>query len=158
MDYRKSNRVLGLLLPDPETVPSSTFFSPLTEVGQPDIDNDSSISAIWMFPPQLKPHKSVLLPGADASGRILTATDIEIVKRGGDARSASSRPDSFHGGRRDIDGVGGRRPGPGPQRRNDPYAGYDTGNSYNRRGGYNGPPQVSNACLWTLNDHADLSF
>lgn len=143
MDYRKSNRVLGLILPDPETVPSSTYFSPLTAVGQPDIDNDRSISAIWLFPPQRKPHKSVLLPGADQAGRILSRTDIEIVKRGGDPRHQSSRPDSFHASRRDIDGFGGRRGrgggrGGGPMPRNDPYSGYDAGNSFQRNGGGGG--------------------
>lgn len=139
MDYRKSNRVLGLLMPDPETVPRSTFFSPLTAVGQPDIDNDTSISAIWFFPPQLSPHRSVLLPGADVAGKILTRTDAEIVKRGGNPRDNFSRPDSFHASRRDIDGQGGRRGGGGGgrggMRRNDPYSGYDGPRS---RGG---PPQ-----------------
>jgi 5'-3' exoribonuclease 2 len=108
IDWKRSNRILGFIAADPECVPGSTYFSPLTVEGEADIDNDSSLGASFFFPEQRVPHRSVLLAGAKPQRGHLSNHDVELVRRGG---TADNRPqgNGFHSNRRDIDGIGVRR-------------------------------------------------
>ncbi|KAH9977999.1 XRN 5'-3' exonuclease N-terminus-domain-containing protein [Lactifluus volemus] len=76
IDVDASKGISGSTLPDPDCIPGSTYYSPLTEEGQPDIKHDRSLSAIYLFPKQLSPHRSVLLPGVRRPSRVLGADDL----------------------------------------------------------------------------------
>ncbi len=87
------------MLPDPDCIPGSTYYSPLIDEGQPDLKHDRSLSAIYLFPKQLSPHRSTLLPGVHRPPRILSSDDL----RGGGGRPHRGRGgynnhDYGHGG------------------------------------------------------------
>ena len=71
------------MLPNPACLPGSTYESPLTSVGLPDIRNDRALSALYFYPKQLTPHRSVLLPGVRRPSRILSSEDLELSRAGG---------------------------------------------------------------------------
>lgn len=76
LDVEASKGINGCVLPDPDCIPGSTYYSPLIEEGQPDIRHDRSLSAIYLFPKQLSPHRSILLPGVRRPPRILAPEDL----------------------------------------------------------------------------------
>ena len=123
----------GNVLPDPDCIPGSTYYCPLTSQGLSDIKNDRSLSMLYFFPKQLTPHRSALLPGTRRPARILSPNDLEITRQGGRGR-----------GRGGWDARGSRGRGNGFDRnRNDPfhsrsnnYSSQPHGNDYNR-GDYN---------------------
>ncbi|KAG7097258.1 hypothetical protein E1B28_004624 [Marasmius oreades] len=83
IDFKLSKGINGSVLPNPECLPGSTYFSPLAEVNMPDIKNDRSLSVLYFFPKQLSPHRSMLLPGVRRPLRILSQEDLENSRRGG---------------------------------------------------------------------------
>ncbi|KAF8165046.1 XRN 5'-3' exonuclease N-terminus-domain-containing protein [Crassisporium funariophilum] len=137
IDTHLSMGMSGSVLPNPDCIPGSTYYSPLSDEGLPDIKNDRSLSVLYFFPKQLTPHRSVLLPGIKKSPRVLTGSDLEVTRNGGRGRGR---------GGWDRGGGGGR--GNGPDRnRNDPF--HSRANNYgsqqygndrggNSRGGYGG--------------------
>ncbi|KAI8451833.1 XRN 5'-3' exonuclease N-terminus-domain-containing protein [Phakopsora pachyrhizi] len=97
--------VFGSALPDPNCVPGSTFHSPLPTIGLPDISNDKSLFAKFYFPPQLVPHRSVLLEGVKLEKRVLNNYDREVTRYGGNpnsSRPGNSYGDGFHQQRREF--------------------------------------------------------
>ncbi|EEB88451.1 hypothetical protein MPER_13709, partial [Moniliophthora perniciosa FA553] len=91
--------ISGTVLPNPDGVPGSTYFSPFTQVNLPDIRNDRSLSVLYFFPKQLSPHRSVLLPGVRRPPRILSQEDIENSRRGGRGRGRGGGGGDWGGGR-----------------------------------------------------------
>ncbi|KAI0254348.1 XRN 5'-3' exonuclease N-terminus-domain-containing protein [Lactifluus subvellereus] len=100
IDVDASKGLSGSVLPDPDCIPGSTYDSPLVEEGQPDIKNDRSLSAIYLFPKQLSPHRSVLLPGVRRPSRALTAEDLRNSggRRGGGPGRGGYHSHNDHGG------------------------------------------------------------
>ncbi|KAF9535221.1 hypothetical protein CPB83DRAFT_843214 [Crepidotus variabilis] len=125
IDVKLSHGMSGSVVPNPDCIPGSTYYCPLTEQNLPDIRNDQSLSVIYFFPPQLTPHCSVLLPGCHRPPRTLGPADLEVTRRGGRG-----------GGRGGWDSGGGR--GNGMDRnRNDPFHGRPN-EFHTTRGGYGG--------------------
>ncbi|KAI9507709.1 exoribonuclease 2 [Russula earlei] len=89
IDVEASKGISGSVLPDPDCIPGSTYYSPLIEANQPDIKHDRSLSAIYLFPKQLSPHRSILLPGVRRPLRVLSAEDLR--GGGGHHRGGGSR-------------------------------------------------------------------
>ncbi|KAI0824633.1 XRN 5'-3' exonuclease N-terminus-domain-containing protein [Trametes gibbosa] len=83
IDTKYSKGISGSLLPNPDCIPDSTYFNPLTSQDLPNIKNDRSLSAFYFFPVQLTPHRSVLLPGVRRPKPILSTSDLEMARRGG---------------------------------------------------------------------------
>ncbi|GLB33518.1 putative XRN 5'-3' exonuclease N-terminus [Lyophyllum shimeji] len=83
LDIRLSGGISGSVLRNPDCIPGSTYYCPFEMPGLPDIQNDRSLSALYFFPKQLTPHRSVILPGVKKGPRILTASDLEITRSGG---------------------------------------------------------------------------
>ncbi|PPR02491.1 hypothetical protein CVT24_002040 [Panaeolus cyanescens] len=83
IDVNLSKGMSGSVLPNPECIPGSTYYCPLSEQGLPDIKNDQSLSVRYYFPKQLIPHRSVLLPGVKRPARVLTGEDLEVTRNGG---------------------------------------------------------------------------
>ncbi|CAE6391649.1 unnamed protein product [Rhizoctonia solani] len=99
LDTRLSRGISGTVLYDPACVPESSYPSPLTKIGLPDIVANRTLSAQFYYPRQITPHRSVLLPGVRLAPKTLGQADAEHVMRGGESR---------RGGR----GRGGGRGGP----------------------------------------------
>jgi 5'-3' exoribonuclease 2 len=99
MDYNLSKGINGSLLPNPDCLPGSTFYSPLTSVGLPDIKNDRALSALYLFPRMLTPHRSVLLPGVRRPPRTLTPGDLQHSRNGGRGRDRGGDRSNRGGGR-----------------------------------------------------------
>ncbi|MBW0466858.1 hypothetical protein O181_006573 [Austropuccinia psidii MF-1] len=134
LDPSTANGVFGSALPDPSCIPGSTFHSPLHSVGLPDIANDNSLFARFFVPPQLVPHRSVLLNGVKLQKYLLNHHDREAVHRGGNysAASGSRYGDGFHQQRRDMgDGPGTINP-------------YSTNHHSGGRGGFSNSYRGSN--------------
>ncbi|KAI6151807.1 putative strand exchange protein [Pisolithus tinctorius] len=81
-----SKGISGSALPNPDCIPGSTYYSPLTAVKLDDIKNDRSLSALYFFPKQLSPHRSMLLPGVRRPPRQLSAEDLDPRTRRGGGR------------------------------------------------------------------------
>lgn len=79
----KSKGLSGFLLPNPECMPGTPFPCPFSDVSMPDIKNDRSLSALYLFPEQITAHKSVLLPGVEVPPPVLSEEDRENVRQGG---------------------------------------------------------------------------
>ncbi|KAF8897241.1 XRN 5'-3' exonuclease N-terminus-domain-containing protein [Infundibulicybe gibba] len=86
IDTQLSKGMSGSVLPNPDCLPGSTYYSPLPEQSLPDIKNDRSLSVLYFFPKQLTPHRSMLLPGVKKTPRVLTANDLEVTRNGGRGR------------------------------------------------------------------------
>ncbi|KAN0097273.1 XRN 5'-3' exonuclease N-terminus domain containing protein [Tylopilus felleus] len=130
MPLKDSKGISGSALPNPDCIPGSTFYSPLTSIDMLDIKNDRSLSVLYYFPRQLTPHRSMLLPGLRKPPPQLTAEDLDPRARRG-----------ARGGR----GGGDRDPGRGGP----PRGGYGNGpggpSNYAHSNGYSmsssyGPP------------------
>ncbi|KAN0062347.1 5'-3' exoribonuclease 2 [Thecaphora frezii] len=137
LDASLTGGITGSIRPDPVCVPGSTFNSPLTSQDLHDILNDRSISVLYDFPPQSKPHRSVLLKGARPPKPVLTGADIDWVKRGGpNSRGRGRGRGGGRGGPPGRDGGGGHGHGHGAQGQAHGYGngGYDSASS----GGYGG--------------------
>ncbi|KAF8901650.1 XRN 5'-3' exonuclease N-terminus-domain-containing protein [Gymnopilus junonius] len=138
IDPTLSHGMAGSVLPNPDCIPGSTYYCPLSKQGLPDIKNDRSLSVLYFFPKQLTPHRSVILPGTKRPPRVLSGNDLEVTRNGGHNRG--------RGGWDRGGGSGGR--GNGMDRsRNDPF--HSRPNSYGQsygtdrgglgsRGGYAG--------------------
>jgi len=146
----------GSVLPNPECIPGSTYYCPLSSVGLPDIKNDRSLSVLYFFPKQLTPHRSVMLPGARRPQRILSSADLEVTRNGGRGRGRGgwdrgggnmgrgngmdrSRNDPFHSRQNNYgsgQAYGNGRGGGGGNR-----GGY--GSNFDNRSGYNNSYQHS---------------
>ncbi|KDR83428.1 hypothetical protein GALMADRAFT_23595, partial [Galerina marginata CBS 339.88] len=100
----------GSVLPNPDCIPGSTYYSPLSNDDLPDIKNDRSLSVLYFFPKQLTPHSSVILPGVKRPARVLSANDLEVTRYGGRGRGRGW----------DRGGNGGRGNG-FDRNRNDPF-------------------------------------
>ncbi|CAL1701633.1 unnamed protein product [Somion occarium] len=108
INVKLSKGLNGSLLPNPDCLPGSTFYSPLTSVDLPDINHDRSLSALYFFPKQITPHRSVLLPGVRRPRPILTEDDRENARRGGRGRGRGGPPGSDRG--RNGYSYGGQQP------------------------------------------------
>ncbi|QRV72730.1 5'-3' exoribonuclease [Ceratobasidium sp. AG-Ba] len=139
IDTRLSRGITGSILYDPNCVPESSYPSPLTRVGQPDIISNRTLSAQFFYPKQITPHRSVLLPGVRLAPKVLGQSDAEHVRRGGEGRRGGGG-----GGRGGRGRGGGREAGyvsatGGYSERNGSYSGYDNTNTgYGGYGGYGG--------------------
>lgn len=137
---------------DPTCVPGSTYLSPFVSDGLHDIQDDRSISALYFYPKQTKPHRSVLLPGVNRPRPKLTQQDQENTRRGGRGRggysgsggllnllcnpreSLSACPaDNRHGGSYGANGYD-----PRPMQHNSSYNSYAPPNGYRGGGGGGG--------------------
>ncbi|KXN87938.1 5'-3' exoribonuclease 2 [Leucoagaricus sp. SymC.cos] len=129
LNPKDSKGICGSVMPNPDCVPGSTYFSPFMKEDvlrdNTDIKNDRSLSVLYYFPKQLTPHRSVLLPGARRPPRVLEASDLEVTRNGGRGRGRGG----FHSDR-------GGRGGYSDRNRNDPF--HSRANSYNSHGGYSG--------------------
>ncbi|KAJ9124359.1 hypothetical protein QFC22_001159 [Naganishia vaughanmartiniae] len=100
IDAKLSFGVFGTVLPDPTCIPGSTLDTPLPNIEEcPDLYDNRAISVQYWFPKQLKPHRSVLLPGARPARPVLDDYDKDKVRGSGGSR----RRGGFNGG----PGVGG---------------------------------------------------
>ncbi|CAE7059562.1 unnamed protein product [Rhizoctonia solani] len=135
LDTRLSRGISGTVLYDPSCVPESSYPSPLTRVGLPDIVANRTLSAQFYYPRQITPHRSVLLPGVKLAPKILGQSDAEHVMRGGESRRGRGRGGGRGGPPRDagfVSSTGGYSDRPGAYDRNGSrFSQYD---SYN--GGY----------------------
>ena len=139
INTKLSKGMSGSLLPNPDCIPDSTFFSPLTTQDLPDIKNDRSLSAFYFFPKQLTPHRSILLPGVRRPKPILSASDLEHSRRGGEGRGRGGTHHQDRGIRRG----GGDGPGGWGRNRNNGHGnGSDWQNQqYGNDGGFQPPFQ-----------------
>ena len=117
LDASLTGGITGQVLPDPSCVPGSTYETPfenLEDMG--DIVSDRSVTAIYFFPPQKTPHRSVLLKGLKKPQRKLNESDRNWIRTGGrppgsgrERRGGRGGPGmAGYGGR---DGAGGRYSG-----------------------------------------------
>jgi 5'-3' exoribonuclease 2 len=81
IDPQLSKGINGSVLPNPDCIPGSTYYSPLPTQDEPDIKNDRSLTALYFFPKQLTPHRSVLLPGVKRPARQLSWADTNATQR-----------------------------------------------------------------------------
>ncbi|KAJ7068010.1 exoribonuclease 2, partial [Mycena amicta] len=153
LDTKLSFGISGSVSPNPDCIPGSTYYSVLPDL-MPDIKNDQSLSVFYFFPKQLKPHRSILLPGARKPTRILSASDLETVRRGGRGRGGhrGGGGNNNGGGRFDRGGYRSGNNQPYQQQQPQHYPPrqqqqYDTSArqppSNNYRGGYGGPPNYN---------------
>ena len=127
LDTRLSRGIAGSALPDPQCIPDSTYFSPFEQVSLPDIPDSRSLSVLYYYPRQLKPHRSQLLPGVKRAMRVLTSADYETLqRRGGRGRGRDSGAPGWGGSRGAFYGASAHGGG----------AGYGTGYDRERGGGY----------------------
>ncbi|KAI0772630.1 XRN 5'-3' exonuclease N-terminus-domain-containing protein [Irpex lacteus] len=98
INVKASRGMSGSMLPNPDCIPGSTDL--------PDIKGDRSLSALYFFPKQLQPHRSVLLPGVRRPRPILTEADRENARRGGRGRGRGGHMDGGRGGYNNSNGYG----------------------------------------------------
>ncbi|KAH7916764.1 XRN 5'-3' exonuclease N-terminus-domain-containing protein [Hygrophoropsis aurantiaca] len=130
MPVKASKGISGSVLPNPDCLPGSTYYSPLSQVDLPDIKNDRSLSALYFFPKQLSPHRSLILPGVNRPPRQLTREDTDPRARRG--RGGGRGMDRGGGGGGGGGGRGNSYGGPpshGPHSRNNGY-GSSNGSTY----------------------------
>ncbi|KAJ3299171.1 5'-3' exoribonuclease 2 [Borealophlyctis nickersoniae] len=102
IDPRLSQWMMGSVLPDPNAcVPGSTFESPLSHLGLPDIQNNQSLSVLY-FMPKMEPgyiFKARLLEKVSLPDKVLNYTDVYNVKMGYNAGGRRGRGGYRGGGR-----------------------------------------------------------
>ncbi|KAF8313395.1 hypothetical protein DL93DRAFT_1165392 [Clavulina sp. PMI_390] len=98
----------GGVMADPTCVPGSTYTSPFVGKGLHDIHDDRSISALYFYPKQLEPHKSILLKDVVRGPPRLTAEDQENTRRRSRGRGGFNNSDHRHGGSYGIGGYDSR--------------------------------------------------
>ncbi|KAJ9104036.1 hypothetical protein QFC19_004170 [Naganishia cerealis] len=87
IDGKLSFGVFGSVLPDPTCIPGSTLDTPLPNIEAcPDLHDNRALSVQYWFPKQLKPHRSVLLPGARPARPVLDDYDKDKVRGSGSRR------------------------------------------------------------------------
>ncbi|KAK0526265.1 5'-3' exoribonuclease 2 [Tilletia horrida] len=130
IDPKLSGGITGQIDPEPGFIPGTTYESPVaSQAGHPDVLDNRSIAAIYHFPPQRTPHRSVLLKGVKPPARKLNESDREWTRRGG--------PD---GGRRGgFRGSNGYQGGGGGGGRGDAYGSYSQSYDGRSHGGQGGP-------------------
>ncbi|KAG9306851.1 hypothetical protein G9A89_005752 [Geosiphon pyriformis] len=128
-----SGKLFGFVSPDPDCIPGSTFYSPLTEHNMPDIVNDKSLSVLYTRPPKIEEwqQKSILLPNVKFSPRVLNTQDHEFVRNGNSKRrdQGGRRGFVYQNNRQDINRSAHERQEYGGSRRN------------TKQGWYQGPSQ-----------------
>ncbi|TIB71087.1 hypothetical protein E3Q23_03942 [Wallemia mellicola] len=98
LDVQKASSLAGFAESDPEVIPGSTFYSPLTSLDdQPDLVDDKSIAVRYTFPEQLHPHKSIILRSFKHKPKQLTQYDIEKARNGGDNHRGGGSHNQFRG-------------------------------------------------------------
>ncbi|KAF7969495.1 hypothetical protein HWV62_27245 [Athelia sp. TMB] len=105
LDVNASKGISGSVLPNEDCIPRSTYSSPLST--QADIKNNKTLTATYLFPKQLSPHRSILLPGVKRPVRYLTSADRNAIQRYGERNGSDGR------GRGGYDQRGGRGSGRG---------------------------------------------
>ncbi|KAJ8523017.1 hypothetical protein ONZ45_g526 [Pleurotus djamor] len=83
IDSSLSSGIDGSVLPNPDCLPGSTYYSPLPTQNLPDIKNDRSLSVLYFFPKQLTPHRSVLLPEVVVEDEVEDSNVVERVELNG---------------------------------------------------------------------------
>ncbi|KAI0663130.1 XRN 5'-3' exonuclease N-terminus-domain-containing protein [Cubamyces menziesii] len=126
INVKVSKGISGSLLPNPDCIPDSTYFNPLSSQNLPDIKNDRSLSALYFFPQQLSPHRSILLPGVRRPKPILNSSDLETARRGGPGRGRG-------GGYSDRGGRGGYGGGQGRDYGNRSNGNWQNGSQYGQQ-------------------------
>ncbi|WVF65523.1 hypothetical protein IAT40_000251 [Kwoniella sp. CBS 6097] len=118
-----SHGTTGLVRPDPDCVPESSFDTPLVSISEvwPSVSPNNSISVLYNFPAQAHPHRSIILRGYTPGQSRLTESDKDWVRRGGGGGGHHHRKGPRHSGG-----------GPGP-----------TGGPGMARGVYSAPPTRS---------------
>lgn len=91
LDPSLSYGLSGSIRPDPHYIPGATYSSPLTHVGLDDIQGNSSITALYLYPPQTIPHRSRLLARVSIPRRVLSSADYEFVQRSGRGKNDGFR-------------------------------------------------------------------
>jgi len=132
MPTMDSKGISGSALPNPDCIPGSTFYSPLTSIGLSDIKNDRSLSALYYFPKQLIPHRSMLLTGVRKPPQQLTSEDLDYRTRRGGRGGRGGGPDRG-GGRGGPANRGSYGNGPPSYH---PPGGYSNGNGYGSSSSY----------------------
>ena len=132
-----SRGINGSLLPNPDCLPGSTYICPLTKGDLPDIKSDRSLSALFFFPKQLTPHRSVLLPGVQRPRPALTESDRERASRSHHERGFHSQMGQQRPPPGMWNGQNGRNYNDRP-RDNGPRSGPTHGGYNNGYGGYGG--------------------
>lgn len=122
IDGKLSFGVFGSVLPDPTCIPGSTLDTPIPGIEAcPDLYDNRAISVQYWFPKQLKPHKSILLPGARPPRPILDDYDKEKVRSS--TGNGGSRRRGGYGGGGGYHNNGYNSPGMGtPNSRGSPYS------------------------------------
>src|SRR6202035_1526689 len=82
MDISLSKGISGAVLPNPDCLPGSTYYSPFASQDLPNIKNDRSLSVLYFFPKMLSPHRSMLLPGVKKGPRVLSSSDLDAARFG----------------------------------------------------------------------------
>ncbi|KAJ2581536.1 5'-3' exoribonuclease 2, partial [Coemansia sp. RSA 1836] len=150
LNPRFSDRMSGTVSCDPNYVPHTTYESPLSAVGKPDIEDDRSISAVFHQPQPEGIHTAVLLPGVQLPRRMLSVADLEFARTGGKSghrfgsRAVAENNHDYRQFYRQQGNDVSQDRGRGPRR-------YDEqGNvnpqyqaHYRGRGGHSGPPRPS---------------
>ncbi|KAK2466452.1 hypothetical protein APHAL10511_002094 [Amanita phalloides] len=135
VDVNLSKGMSGSVLPNPDCLPGSTYYSPLPQQELPDIRNDRSLSVLYYFPKQLRPHRSELLPGVKKPPRQLSMADLETARNGGRGRGRGGPHGSNNGNGRNSWSGGGHA-----ERRNDSFharpSNYGPHTSSGGKGGY----------------------
>ncbi|KAH7102946.1 exoribonuclease 2, partial [Auriculariales sp. MPI-PUGE-AT-0066] len=93
LDPHLSGGFSGSVCPDKDCIPGSTYFAPFNLPEVSDVVDNRSISVLYYYPKQQRPHRSAILPGVSRLPRILGAADAEYVRNGG-----SNRGRGRHGG------------------------------------------------------------
>ncbi|KAL9935222.1 hypothetical protein V8E36_005570 [Tilletia maclaganii] len=136
IDPSLSGGITGTIEPEPGFIPGTTYESPVSsQPGQLDVLDNRSIAAVYHFPPQRTPHRSVLLKGVKPPPRKLNEGDREWTRRGGPDGGRRGGPRGSNGYQQ---GGGGGGRGGGQY---DSYSQSYDGRSYGGQQGsrYNGP-------------------
>jgi 5'-3' exoribonuclease 2 len=148
IDPTISKGISGLVRPDENWLPQSTYYAPeaLSALNMPDIQDNKAMSSHYSHPEQTTPHRSVLLDGVKRARPTLTPADQEQVRRGGNRGRGRDGGGPGMSGER-YTAYGGYSNGPPPDRH-----GYGRGN-YNSRNSYP-PPQPMNQPRYPPHNHS----
>ncbi|GHJ88500.1 hypothetical protein NliqN6_4902 [Naganishia liquefaciens] len=138
IDAKLSMGVFGAIQRDDTCIPGSTLDTPIPGIEAcPDIHDNKAISIVYIFPKQLKPHKSSLLPGVREPRPVLDDYDRQKVTSSGG--NSSRRRGGFGGNHFGHNSPGMGTPNSHRSNNNSPYGtpSYGTPSSQGR-GGYSG--------------------
>lgn len=113
INAKLSRGILGSVLADPGFIPGSTLHSPLPAIEEcPDIFDNRALSVRYYFPKMLRPHRSLVLPGAKHATPVLDMSDRDYVRSGGGGGGRGGRGrGGGRGGGPGMGGGGGNRSG-----------------------------------------------